>query len=384
MKLTSEGDEAIAKRGILNLSFPLQNGFLRSQPELEIFLKEIFPNELRISPKDQPILNCEPAMNPKSVREETVQFFFETLEVPGYYGKLRKLFHQSAYDSGAFSPILPLYANGILTGLSTEMGEKISTCAVYEGHIIRHSITQSLVSGANITQHLIGLLSSQYPMNTAAGRDIARCMKEKIGYVALDYSSEPERKQQFIYDTDTILSIGAEAYQCTEPLFQPNLLNNTPNLVEWDSSWIPKTFDIIGSRKDSLLSNIPRDLYQQIKYYHPFELPNGNGLGIHQMVHRSIMQCDRHLRKTLFSNIVLSGGPSFFPGLIERLEKELKFLQKQNKKVYKVRVVPDTGRKWAVWIGGAIFGRMSSFRTELVSKEEYEEVGAQVIHFKCF
>ena len=35
------------------------------------------------------------------------------------------------------------------------------------------------------------------------------------------------------------------------------------------------------------------------------------------------MKCDIDIRRDLYSNIVLSGGTTMFPGLLERLNKEL-------------------------------------------------------------
>lgn len=42
-----------------------------------------------------------------------------------------------------------------------------------------------------------------------------------------------------------------------------------------------------------------------------------------EMVYQSIMKCDLDVRKDLYSNIVLSGGSTMFPGTAERLNKEI-------------------------------------------------------------
>lgn len=48
--------------------------------------------------------------------------------------------------------------------------------------------------------------------------------------------------------------------------------------------------------------------------------------GIHELVYRAINQCDVDVRRDLYCNIVLSGGTTMFPGLPERLEKEIRSL----------------------------------------------------------
>ena len=46
-------------------------------------------------------------------------------------------------------------------------------------------------------------------------------------------------------------------------------------------------------------------------------------LALHQAVYNSILKCDVSFQEELFGNVVLSGGNSKFPGMAERLQKEL-------------------------------------------------------------
>lgn len=43
--------------------------------------------------------------------------------------------------------------------------------------------------------------------------------------------------------------------------------------------------------------------------------------GFHELVYQSIQKCDIDIRKDLYSNIVMSGGTTMFPGIAERLSK---------------------------------------------------------------
>ncbi|EGT32732.1 hypothetical protein CAEBREN_25173 [Caenorhabditis brenneri] len=58
-------------------------------------------------------------------------------------------------------------------------------------------------------------------------------------------------------------------------------------------------------------------------FFEPF-LINMETLGLHRMCQKSILTCDHDHRKYLYSNIVLSGGSTLFPGLRERLEQEMR------------------------------------------------------------
>jgi len=87
------------------------------------------------------------------------------------------------------------------------------------------------------------------------------------------------------------------------------------------------------------------------------------------------------IRKDLYSNIVLSGGTTMFPGIADRMTKEISALAPSS---IKVKVVAPAERKFSVWIGGSILSSLSTFQSMWVSKAEYEEAGPSIVHRKCF
>mmetsp|Transcript_30043 Transcript_30043/g.45400 ORF Transcript_30043/g.45400 Transcript_30043/m.45400 type:complete len:90 (+) Transcript_30043:2-271(+) len=87
------------------------------------------------------------------------------------------------------------------------------------------------------------------------------------------------------------------------------------------------------------------------------------------------------VRKDLFVNIVLSGGNTCLEGLAERLEKEIKALAPLATKV--VLTAPPE-RNMSAWIGGSILASLPVFEHMWISKQEYEERGARIVHSKCF
>ena len=103
--------------------------------------------------------------------------------------------------------------------------------------------------------------------------------------------------------------------------------------------------------------------------------------GFHELVYGSILKCDIDIRKDLYSNIVMSGGTTMFPGIAERLSKEVTSLAPTT---MKVKVVAPQERKFLVWIGGSILSSLSTFQTLWITKQEYEETGASIVHKKCF
>ena len=103
--------------------------------------------------------------------------------------------------------------------------------------------------------------------------------------------------------------------------------------------------------------------------------------GVHDTTFQSIMKCDLDIRKDLFSNIVLSGGTTMFPGIGERLTKELTV---RAPATMKIKVVAPPERKYSVWIGGSVLASLSTFQQMWISKDEYDESGPNIVHRKCF
>lgn len=45
--------------------------------------------------------------------------------------------------------------------------------------------------------------------------------------------------------------------------------------------------------------------------------------GVHETTYNSIMKCDIDIRKDLYANTVLSGGTTMYPGIADRMQKEI-------------------------------------------------------------
>lgn len=89
------------------------------------------------------------------------------------------------------------------------------------------------------------------------------------------------------------------------------------------------------------------------------------------------MKCDLDIRRDLFGNVVLSGGSTMYPGIADRMQKELNGLAPAS---MKVKIVAPPERKYSVWIGGSILASLSTFQNLWVSKQEYDEVGPGIVH----
>ena len=101
---------------------------------------------------------------------------------------------------------------------------------------------------------------------------------------------------------------------------------------------------------------------------------------IQQLSWTSIFKSDIDVRRELLKNVIMSGGSTMYEGIADRLKAELSGLAPAGSEI---RIVAAPDRKYAVWKGASTLASLSTFAASWISKEEYEEHGAQIVHRKC-
>ncbi|TPX36933.1 hypothetical protein SmJEL517_g00914 [Synchytrium microbalum] len=321
-----EGDTFIGRkatdlRGLLRLRYPIEHGIVTDWDDMERIWQHVYTEELKTLSEEHPVLLTEAPLNPRANREQAAQIFFETFNVPALFMSVQA--------------VLALYASGRTTGIVLDVGDGVTHCVpVYEGFAIPNAVRRIDLAGRDVTEHLqLQLRKAGHYFYTSAEKDIVRTIKEKTCYIALNPAKEEKelagRLDDFTLPDGNVLKLGAERFRAPEILFTPELAG--------------------------------------------LEYP-----GIHQLVVDSINKVDLDLRKSLYGNIVMSGGSTLCKGFGDRLLNEIK---KQAVKDIKIKIFAPPERKYSTWIGGSILASLSTFKKLWISAEEYNE-DPDIIHKK--
>jgi len=322
------GDEAMQKKGILNLAYPISAGIVTSWEDMERVWHHTFYNELRVSPEEcVGVLLTEAPRNPKANREKMVSIMFETFAVKNVYVALQA--------------VMSLYAAGRTTGLVCDSGDGVThTIPVFEGYSIPHAVEKMEIAGRVLTDYMQKLLLEiGESLTSSAELEIVRDIKEKLCYVALDYAKEnaeaatsSENDKSYTMPDKRVITVPAHVRMtCPELLFNPSLNGKTCKSIQ-------------------------------------------------HLTHASVQASDVDVRKELCKNIILSGGTTMYENLPDRLKSEVTALTPPGAEI---RVIASADRKYAVWKGASTLASLSTFSSSWISQDDYNESGAAVIHRKC-
>ncbi|CAJ0952446.1 unnamed protein product [Ranitomeya imitator] len=311
-------------RGLLSIRYPMEHGIVKDWNDMERIWQYVYSkDQLQTFSEEHPVLLTEAPLNPRKNRERAAEVFFETFNVPALFISMQA--------------VLSLYATGRTTGVVLDSGDGVTHAVpIYEGFAMPHSIMRIDIAGRDVSRFLrLYLRKEGYDFHTSAEFEIVKTIKERACYLSInpqkDETLETEKAQYYLPDGSTI-EIGPARFRAPELLFRP---------------------DLIGEECE----------------------------GIHEVLVFAIQKSDMDLRRTLFSNIVLSGGSTLFKGFGDRLLSEVKKLAPKD---VKIRISAPQERLYSTWIGGSILASLDTFKKMWVSKKEYEEDGPRAIHRKTF
>ncbi|KAJ0395585.1 hypothetical protein P43SY_009246 [Pythium insidiosum] len=314
-------------------------------------------------------------------RERMVEVLMEQVDLPALFC--------------AKSSVLTCYANARTSGLVVELGATYaSLTSVHEGYAFQYPKSQVVAFGGHdldafLRYKLDAQLTAprQQPIGSRFYWSLAVEAKESgLCRVADGPFDEAQNMQlpkiSYELPDKTVIQLGTERFSVAEQYFTPsdtqaNDMGNGSDAVKpWDNE----------------------ELAQKLGLKRGISLPD-------LICETGAMTTETELRKEMFQNIVLSGGSSCFENLPSRLEREivvsLSSFQGGGSAItghpsgfsgsygglgnLRVKLISAHAqeRRIGSFLGGSILASLGSFHEMWMSKAEYAEHGAALIHKKC-
>lgn len=225
-------------------------------------------NQLKINPENHPFLMSESLATPKTSREKMTQIMFESFNVPALYI--------------ANTALMALFAHGIASGTVLDSGHEITQVAsIYEAYTIPQSVQKLEIGGKDVSVYFENLLMSKSNNSLVAlEREVLKDLKEKLCYISNNFQEEYTSmtsstiEKSYQLPDGNLITLGSERFRAPEIIFNPSLLN-----LETSS--------------------------------------------FSETITKSISSCDVDIRHLLYSNLIICGGNTLFPQMINRLSTEL-------------------------------------------------------------
>ncbi|KAI9905922.1 hypothetical protein PsorP6_013662 [Peronosclerospora sorghi] len=339
------GNRVQRHRGLFKIQHAMEHGIVTDWSSMHRIWQHVYSKDmLGVQSEDHPVLLTEAPLNPVANRQRAGEIFFEAFNVPSLF----------------VSPqaVLSLYASGRTTGVVLDVGDGVAhVVPVYEGFTLPHAITRMDIAGRDVTRHLQLLLRrAGHNFQTSAEMEVVREIKEKLCFVAFNPTKEEQLEAE------------------KSALAVKNMLSakSKPTSKSGDDSsayYLP----------DGTLLHIGPEKFRAPEVLFRPEIIGSEARGVHECLVQAIMKSDLDLRKTLFSQIILSGGSTLFPGFGDRLLAEVR---KKAPNDIKIRISAPPTRIYSTWIGGSILASLATFKNMWITKSEYEEYGASILHRK--
>lgn len=337
---------------------PFQKGYLVNWDTQRQIWDHVYQSLLKITPSDLNLIITEPPFNFQSVRDAMIEVLFEeygfssiTLTLPSSLSSFHQLMEYPdrpctlVVDSGySFTHIVPYY----------------------RGKALPESILRTDVGGKLLTNHLKEIISYRQ-LNVMDETYVMNQVKEDVCFVSQDLYTDM-RKSKEKRDTNT-LSIDYVL----------------PDFTSVKTGYIlPKEGKQRGTSEEQILR------ISNERFSIPEILFNPSDVGIHQMgIPEAIVHCisttPKPMHRYMYSNILLTGGSTRFPGFRERVLTDVRKLAPD---AYPVDVTQHDRPDLVPWLGGqklAQEGREGAGgHLQSVTQSEYKEGGLAQCHKKFY
>ncbi len=346
------GKEALAKQKSYGLSYPVKHGLIENWDEMEKYWSQTLYKYLHCDPEEHYFLLTEPPLNTPENREQTAEIWFETFNAGGIYIAVQAVLALCASWRSKKS------LSHELTGTVVDSGDGVThVIPVSDGAVIASAIKHIPVAGRDFTNFTLNMMKTHDKMPAGDALQVAMKMKEQHAYVCKDMLRE-------------IVAFDASPKDYIKAFTGMNSINH-------------KTFEVEMGYERFLAPEV---------FFHPEIYSSDFVTPLPELVDHTIQACPIDTRKSLYRNVVLSGGSTMFPNFAKRLQRDIKRLANDRIKYsheksggripmteLECNVLSHDKQRYAVWYGGSLLSSTAEFATAMVhTREDYLEWGPSI------
>lgn len=345
------GNQIEECRDVSGLYFmlPFQKGFLVNWDVQKTIWDYIFSKDcFSVNLSQTSITITEPPFNFPSIQEGMVEIFFEEYEVPSLLiinPTTLSSYHYRHENSDSKCCIVLDIGYSFCHIVPYVNGEKIKT-----------GIRRIDIGGKLLTNHLKEVLSYRQ-LNVMDETYVVNQVKEDSCFVSENFFADME-------------------------LAKANLKDNTivKDYVLPDFSTIKRGYlTDAGTVTDQQVLRMNNERFSIPEIlFHPSDI-GIKQMGIPEAIIDCLKSCEEEAWPHLLSNIVLTGGSSKFPGMKNRILKEVESLASTE---FVVNVFSPENPITYAWEGGKLLSQDAGYSNFVVKREEYEEEGQALCYDK--
>lgn len=264
---------------------------------------------------DHPVLLVDNAAWSHETREQLVQMIFDRFDVPALFlGR---------------TPVLAAFAMGKHTALVVDCGASaIRVSPVFDGYLIKAgALHQTLLGGDAISEQARLMLVGEAKIGSIhIPQQIEHRVPVELGQPAkAELRMLPNLTDSFLaHQTRLVLDDFKETVaQISEtPFNDRELAMRPPKFYEFPDGF-NRNFGLDRYRLGEQIFNPGNFRYKIDPDSAAAAAAPAPVVGLAELIHKSLQQCDVEVRNALVGNLVLTGGGSSFNGLSERLNYEL-------------------------------------------------------------
>lgn len=378
-KLTYIGSElyGCADYGELAFRRPVEKGFVVNwEGEKAIWEKSFLgggasrsEKEIQCDPHETNLLFTEAPNCPAALQRNADEMVFEEFEFASCYRVAAPLLN--AYAPSPFLTTTATSAGTLLECLLVvDAGHSYTTITpLFNGRPLPSACRRLEVGGKTLTNHLKELISRTFDIHREDW--IAMEMKEEVCYVSQSFNADLERvwkggrKDPRKVDSSVVVDYVLPDYETIKRGFaRPH--DATANLRN-------RALGIGAGPKEHIVTiGNERFVVPELLF-----TPSDIGMqqeGICGTIMQSVHALPEGLRQAFLANILVVGGTSKLPGLVERLQADLRSMVDDSLLVRVARAEDPINN---VWMGGARIAQNEELINDLmVTRSEYLEHGA--------